>query len=378
MPQRPGPALEPWQDPAARPFLEIRGLTKAFGETYAVDGVDLDIYRGEFFCLLGASGSGKTTLMRILAGFEQPDQGRVLLDGLDITDMPPYRRPVNMMFQSYALFPHMSVVQNVAFGLEQERLPRRDIQQRVADALALVRLTGLERRRPDQLSGGQRQRVALARALVKRPKLLLLDEPLAALDRKLREHTQFELVNIQEQTGVTFVMVTHDQDEAMTLSTRIAIMDVGRIQQVGAPTTVYEHPANRFVADFIGAVNLFEGRVIGHEAERLIIASAEAGTDLLVIHAQPLAIGSPVAVGLRPEKLQLAAEDAGPSTNRVRGRVEDIAYLGDVSIYHLRLPSGKRVSFQLTNRARIAESPITWDQEVWVEWAPESAVVLAQ
>jgi putrescine transport system ATP-binding protein len=293
--------LEPWQDPDARPFVRIEGITKTFGATYAVDDVSLSIYQGEFYSLLGASGCGKTTLLRMLAGLDRPTAGRILIDGVDMTEVPPYERPVNMMFQSYALFPHMTVETNVAFGLRQEHLPRTEIRKRVTEMLDLVRMAPYARRKPHQLSGGQRQRVALARALVKHPKLLLLDEPLGALDKKLREHTQFELVNIQERVGVTFVMVTHDQEEAMTMSTRIAVMDAGRILQVATPATVYEFPADRFVAEFIGSVNMFEGKVAEHPQEGLLVRSADACCELWLQHVQPMAVGTPVVVALRPE-----------------------------------------------------------------------------
>jgi len=372
--------LEPWQDPDAKPFLQIERVTKTFGDVYAVDDLSLAIYRGELFSLLGASGCGKTTLLRILAGLEQPSEGRVLIDGVDMAGVPPYRRPVNMMFQSYALFPHMTVAQNVAFGLKQDGLPRRQIRSRVAEILELVRMTALARRKPDQLSGGQRQRVALARSLVKQPKLLLLDEPLGALDRKLREHTQFEMVNIQERLGVTCVMVTHDQEEAMTMSTRISVMDAGRIVQTGTPAGVYEYPASRFVAGFIGAVNLFEGRV-AESAEGLARVRSDDGCcEFLMRHWEPLSIGTPVAVAIRPEKItvQDIAQADTAAHNSLTGVVQEIAYLGGISIYHVRIPNGTLVQVQLTNLARLTEPLLTWDQEVRLSWLPESGVLLTQ
>jgi putrescine transport system ATP-binding protein len=314
----------------------------------------------------------------MLAGLERCTQGQVLIEGQDITALPPYERPVNMMFQSYALFPHMTVEQNVAFGLRQERLSRAEVRARTGDMLELVRMGEYARRRPDQLSGGQRQRVALARSLAKQPKLLLLDEPLGALDRKLRESTQFELVNIQERVGTTFIMVTHDQEEAMTMSTRLAVMDAGRILQVGTPTEVYEYPANRPVAEFIGAVNLFEGRVAGAEDGRLVIHSPATPGELLMDHAQPLAAGTPVAIAIRPEKIHLLQEPPADGRNWVRGSVREIGYLGDVSIYHVETGPGRRVQVQVTNRSRQTFGPLTWDDEVCLGWRPESGVVLPE
>jgi putrescine transport system ATP-binding protein len=290
----------PWTDPDAVPFVRIEGVSKSFGDVPAVDSVDLTIYRGEFFALLGASGCGKTTLLRMLAGFEAPSAGRIFIDGVDMADIPPYRRPVNMMFQSYALFPHMTVGQNVAFGLQQEGIGKAEIAGRVAEMLELVQIGALARRKPDQLSGGQRQRVALARALVKRPKLVLLDEPLGALDRKLRERTQFELVNIQEKLDTTFVIVTHDQEEAMTMATRVCVMNAGRVEQVGTPAEVYEYPNSTFVADFIGTANLFAGVVTDVTGETARIASPELGGDILV-SGGAVAKGASVSVMVRPE-----------------------------------------------------------------------------
>src|ERR1700674_5836166 len=262
----------PWNDPATRPYVEVDRVTKSFGDFKAVDDVSLKIYKGEIFCLLGASGCGKTTLLRMLGGFETPSSGRIFIDGEDMTGVPPYERPVNMMFQSYALFPHMSVEQNVAFGLKQDRVPKSEITERVATMLDLVKLGSFAKRKPHQLSGGQKQRVALARSLVKRPKLLLLDEPLGALDRKLREHTQFELLSIQNKLGVTFIVVTHDQGEAMTLASRIGVMNHGQIVQIGTPLDIYEYPQSKFVADFVGSVNLFEGRLVEDEADHVRIS----------------------------------------------------------------------------------------------------------
>ena len=373
---------EPWRDPSAQPFVRIEGVTKVFGQTWACDDITLDIYRGEFFALLGGSGSGKSTLLRILAGLEQPDQGRILIDGLDVTRLPPYQRPVNMMFQSYALFPHMTVAQNIAFGLRQDRVPAAQVRERVQEMLELVRMPQLGNRKPHQLSGGQRQRVALARALAKQPKLLLLDEPLGALDKRLREHTQFELVNIQEQLGTTFIMVTHDQEEAMAMSSRIAVMDTGRIVQVSTPAVLYEYPATRFVAEFIGGINLFEGRVTAMDEEtgevRIHIDALDG--ELLARHADPLPEGTAVSVAVRPEKIDVheaPPERGTPATdNVVEGTVLDIAYLGDVSLYRVETASGAIVRVQETHVERSSEPHYDWGDTLWLTWEAGSAVVL--
>ena len=375
-------AAEPWRDPAAQPFVRIEGVTRVFGQTYACDDISLDIYRGEFFALLGGSGSGKSTLLRILAGLEKPDQGRILIDGLDVTHLPPYQRPVNMMFQSYALFPHMTVAQNIAFGLRQDRMPAGEIRDRVQEMLELVRMPQLGNRKPHQLSGGQRQRVALARALAKQPKLLLLDEPLGALDKRLREHTQFELVNIQERVGTTFIMVTHDQEEAMTMSSRIAVMDTGRIVQVSTPAMLYEYPATRFVAEFIGGINIFEGRVVGmDEASGQVRIQCDAlDAELLARHPDPLPEGTAVSVAVRPEKVDVHETEPPRGTvateNVVVGKVRDIAYLGDVSIYRVETEAGAIVRVQETHVARSSEPHYDWDDTLWLSWEAASAVVL--
>lgn len=361
-------------------LVSIQGVTKDFGGVLAVDGIDLDIRRGEFFSLLGGSGCGKTTLLRMLGGFETPTSGRIMIDGQDMADVPAYRRPVNMMFQSYALFPHMSVAQNVAFGLEQEKVARSERDDRVAEALAMVQLGDFGRRKPHQLSGGQRQRVALARALVKRPKLLLLDEPLAALDKKLREKTQFELANIQVRVGITFIMVTHDQEEAMTLSDRLAVMNAGRIVQVGTPGDIYEFPANRMVGEFIGTINVFEGQV---DAADGTVRCAALPCPIALEERLPAGDGSAVAIGIRPEKMRIrkAVPDEPttvPENNFLSGRVEDIAYLGDLSIFHVRLADGRIVQVSRTNTTRRRDEPLTWEDAVEVEWDPQAPVVLHQ
>lgn len=368
-------SLEPWQDPQAEPYVRIERVTKKFGDIYAVDDVSLAIFQGEFFSLLGGSGCGKSTLLRLLAGLEYPSAGRIHIDGVDVTDIPPYHRPVNMMFQSYALFPHMNVEQNVEFGLKQERLPRRERAERVAEMLDLLKIAELRKRKPDQISGGQRQRVALARSLAKHPKLLLLDEPLGALDKRLREHTQFELVNLQERIGTTFITVTHDQEEAMTMSTRIAVMDAGQIIQVDTPTGIYEYPNSRLVAEFIGSVNLFEGKVMRRDGDEVLVESP-LGRPLQMRCLHPLAVGTPVAVAVRPEKIQLCLEFRDDAVNQISGVVEDIAYLGDVSIYHVRVSPEKIVEMTLANIQPRTEQALTWGQEVAMEWSPTSGVVL--
>ncbi|HEY3783700.1 MAG TPA: polyamine ABC transporter ATP-binding protein [Steroidobacteraceae bacterium] len=373
---------------AGPPILRIESITRKFGDFVAVNEVSLEVQRGEIFCLLGGSGSGKTTLLRMLAGFDTPTSGRIYIDGQEMSGIPPYERPVNMMFQSYALFPHMTVEKNVGFGLEQERLGREETRRRVVEILEIVKMGPFLARKPHQLSGGQRQRVALARALVKRPKLLLLDEPLAALDRKLREHTQFELINIQEQLGVTFIVVTHDQEEAMTLSSRMGVMNHGQIVQVGTPTDIYEFPATRFVADFIGSVNMFEGQLIEDEPDFVRIQCAELGGVVYVNHGISSAPGATVWVAVRPEKIQISREpptpalghghESGTGENMVRGTVKEIAYMGNASIYIVRTEGGKTVRITLPNIARHAEDRITWDETVYLWWQAASPVVLTR
>jgi putrescine transport system ATP-binding protein len=366
----------PWRDPAALPYIRIEHVTKTFGDFAAVDDVSLDIYRGELFSLLGASGCGKTTLLRMLAGFEAPSSGKIFIDGIDMAEIPPYARPTNMMFQSYALFPHMTVEQNVAFGLKQDRRPKAEIQERVGDILDMVQLTGFAKRKPHQLSGGQRQRVALARALVKAPKLLLLDEPLGALDKKLREATQFEIMNIQDRLGITFIVVTHDQEEAMTLSSRIGVMHQGRISQIGTPQEIYEYPNTKQVADFIGSVNLFEGTVVEDTADHLLIESPEAGGRILVDHGLGATAGARVWAALRPEKIELGKADRSTPNNCLRGTVKGIAYMGNLSIYLVQLDSGKEVKVTMPNQMRAAEQTIRWDDRVTLTWHASSPVIL--
>jgi putrescine transport system ATP-binding protein len=362
---------------SSTPFIEIQNVSKYFGDFAAVDSVSLTIGKGELFSILGASGCGKTTLLRMLAGFEAPTKGRILIDGVDITELPPYERPVNMMFQSYAIFPHMTVEKNVAYGLEKERVPRDEIKRRVGEMLNLVQLGTFAARKPHQLSGGQRQRVALARALVKRPKVLLLDEPLAALDKKLREHTQFELMSIQYKLGITFVVVTHDQEEAMILSSRIAVMDKGRLIQVGTPKEIYEYPNSRFVADFIGTINMFDGTVVDVDRDRVRVNCKDAGGELVALSDSPPAVGSAVCVAVRPEKIFISpSEPENSDDTRLAGVVEDLGYFGNLSLYRIRLAGGRIVQVSAQNRRRSAERFLEWDDKVFISWRPRSAVLL--
>jgi putrescine transport system ATP-binding protein len=361
----------------ASPLVRLEEVSKRFGAFAAVDRLSLDIRGGEFFALLGPSGCGKTTLLRMLAGFERPSEGRILLDGADISAVPPYRRPVNMVFQSYALFPHLTVAGNVAFGLKQERLPRTEIEARVRDSLTLVKLDEFGERKPDQLSGGQRQRVALARALVKRPRVFLLDEPLAALDKKLREDTQFELMDLQSKLGLTFIIVTHDQEEAMTMADRIAVMNQGRLVQVATPAELYEQPNSRWVADFIGDINLIEGRVVGNSPGGVIVET-KAGR-FRSAESVDVTDQATVWLALRPEKLRITSDaPQDTNSNSVTGTVTDIGYLGAISIYKVRLDSGQILKASTANLTRMLDRPIGSDARVWLSWAPDTGVLLTR
>ena len=375
----------PWLDPNAEPFIQIKSLSKKFDNFTAVNNVSLNIFKGELFTILGGSGCGKSTLLRMLAGLETPSSGQIIIDGVDMTDIPPYDRPVNMMFQSYAVFPHMTVEQNVGYGLKKEKLPKDEISQRVADMLALVQLSELGKRKPNQLSGGQRQRVALARALIKRPKVLLLDEPLAALDKKLREQTQFELINIQYKLGTTFIVVTHDQEEAMILSSRLAVMQDGEFVQLGTPSQVYESPCNRYVAEFFGTVNLFEAQVVSvqstadSEDRMLSVEMKKTGEKLNIVDKYEHSCGDPITLGVRPEKISISpASPQGDNQVIFKGVVEDLAYYGNRSIYRVRTHCGQIIQVGAQNYQRSEQLTIEWDDEVFVSWQANSSLVLAQ
>jgi putrescine transport system ATP-binding protein len=370
--------LDPWRNPDATPFIRIENLSKQFDGVTVVDSVNLDIYKGELFAVLGSSGCGKTTLLRMLAGFEVPSSGRIIIDEIDMTSLPPYERPVNMMFQSYAVFPHMTVENNIAYGLKKEGAPKSEIRDRVDEMLSLVQLTEFRSRKPHQLSGGQQQRIALARALVKRPKVLLLDEPLAALDKKLRERTQFELMNIQDQLGITFVVVTHDQEEAMTLATRIAVMDEGRFIQTGTPNQVYEYPSNRVVADFFGTINMFEGVVSSIEQNRLLIQTADSGV-LKANLIDGLKAGDRVWVAVRPEKIAISKEPVqADRTVCIKGRVWDLGYYGNRSIYRVKTDTDTVIQVSAQNQMRSTKRVVDWEDEVYVSWDLESSIVLKE
>ncbi|MBB4234865.1 ABC transporter ATP-binding protein [Rhizobium esperanzae] len=369
-------AFAPWTDPSAKPFIAFKNVTKRFGDFTAVDDLSLNIYHREFFALLGASGCGKSTLLRMLAGFEQPTSGEIVLDGTDMAGTPPYKRPVNMMFQSYALFPHMTVEKNIAFGLKQDGMAKDEMTERVAQMLKLVKLEQFASRKPNQLSGGQRQRVALARSLAKRPKVLLLDEPLGALDKKLREETQFELMDLQQSLGLTFVVVTHDQEEAMTMADRIAVMSHGKVVQVATPAEIYEAPNSRFVADFIGDVNIFDGKVAA-SGNGAVEISVDSGFSLRVASSETPSAGSAVGFAIRPEKMRVGRQaPANASVNAARGELWDIAYLGDMTVFHVKLQSGKVVKASSLNAQRSVDDPFTYDQEVWISFDENAGVLL--
>ena len=368
--------------PPQKPYLQIKDVVKTYGENYAVDHIDLDIDRHEIFALLGSSGSGKSTLLRMLAGMETPDQGKIILDGQDITRLPPYDRPINMMFQSYALFPHMTVEQNIAFGLKQDKMPKDQIAERVEEMLRLVQMSKYAKRKPHQLSGGQQQRIALARALAKQPKLLLLDEPLGALDKNLRQQTQLELVDTLEKVGVTCIMVTHDQEEAMTMASRVAIMSHGELQQVGTPADVYDYPNSRFTAEFIGETNIFEGHLVADEADHAEIDCPELAQNILIDHSVAGPEEQTMWVSIRPEDINMHKEkpaNAGEH-NWTIGTVKEIAYLGSFAIYHVQLPSGRMVKSQvLSSYWYLANlEPPTWDETVYLSWPANQPVPLTR
>jgi putrescine transport system ATP-binding protein len=369
--------------PVDMPLLRIEGVVKKFGSFRAVDGVSLDIRAGEFFALLGTSGCGKTTLLRMLAGFETPDQGRILLSGRDIAQVLPHQRPVNMMFQNYALFPHLTVRDNIAFGLRRAKMPRAEIAARVAEMVALVKLEGMEKRKPDQLSGGQKQRVALARSLARRPQVLLLDEPLAALDKKLRESTQVELVELQRRLGMTFIIVTHDQEEAMTVANRIGVMDAGRLDQVATPRELYEAPHSRWIAEFVGDINLFDGQVESREGHRLVVSTHNAGSVVVAEPRNPVS-KAVVSVAIRPEKVKLSRRGpvsdatATHSINRLEGVVTDVSYLGGLTTYKVKLDSGATVRSSMANTTRVDIDAYSMSQRVVVWFTPDDCVVLEQ
>jgi putrescine transport system ATP-binding protein len=367
--------FEPWNDPKAKPLIQFKGVTKRFGEFTAIDNQTFDIYEREFFALLGPSGCGKTTMMRMLAGFEKPTEGKILLAGQDLAPIPPNKRSVNMMFQSYALFPHLSVWENIAFGLKRDGKPKDEIAARVEEMLKLTRLQQFAKRKPHQISGGQRQRVALARSLAKAPKLLLLDEPLGALDAKLRQATQFELMDIQEKTGTTFVIVTHDQEEAMTVASRVAVMDNGRIIQADTPARIYEMPNSVYVADFIGEVTIIPGTA-RKSGEGYEISYAEGMAPLYAETETAFANGETCHIALRPEKVAISADKPEDRRNAVQGKIIDIAYLGNLSTYHVALPNGQMIKSQTANTRRLSRRGFTWEDTVWLSWTDTAAVLL--
>lgn len=371
----------PWLDKEATPFIQIKNLSKNFDGTPAVANVDLNIYQGELFTILGGSGCGKSTLLRMLAGFETPSAGQIIIDGKDMAEIPAYDRPVNMMFQSYAVFPHMTVAQNISYGLKKDGIEKSQIKNRVNEMLELVQLSELGKRKPHQLSGGQRQRVALARALIKKPKVLLLDEPLAALDKKLREQTQFELMNLQYELGITFVVVTHDQEEAMTLSSRVAVMNEGRFIQIGTPSQVYESPNNKFVADFFGTINFFNATVQNaNQDSKVLCATLEkTGTKLDAKFDGNIHAGAQITIGVRPEKISITKNNPeGENLTITKGVVEDLAYYGNRSIYRIRSQSGRIIQVSAQNFTRSEQLALEWDDEVYLSWNSSCNVVLTE
>ena len=371
----------PWLDREATPFIQIKNLSKNFDGTPAVANIDLNIYQGELFTILGGSGCGKSTLLRMLAGFETPSEGQIIIDGKDMSGIPAYDRPVNMMFQSYAVFPHMTVAQNISYGLKKDGIEKSQIKHQVNEMLELVQLSALGKRKPHQLSGGQRQRVALARALIKKPKVLLLDEPLAALDKKLREQTQFELMNLQYELGITFVVVTHDQEEAMTLSSRVAVMNEGRFIQIGTPSQVYESPNNKFVADFFGTINFFNATVQNaNQDSKVLCATLEkTGTKLDAKFDGNIHPGDQITIAVRPEKISITKNNPeGENLTITKGVVEDLAYYGNRSIYRIRSQSGRIIQVSAQNFARSEQLALEWDDEVYLSWNSSCNVVLTE
>ena len=370
--------FEPWLNPTEKPIIQFKNVTKRFGDYTAIENLSLDIYPNEFFALLGPSGCGKTTLMRLLAGFEAPSEGKIILDNIDIVNVPPNMREVNMMFQSYALFPHLNVYDNIAFGLRRSTMNKADIPDRVEEMLRLTQLVPLAKRKPHQISGGQRQRVALARSLAKAPKLLLLDEPLGALDKKLRHETQFELMDIQEKTGTTFVIVTHDQEEAMTVASRVAVMDEGKIVQVATPDRIYETPNSIYVADFIGDVNFIKGKSQILEDNKILVNWAEGQQPIIGTSEDRIDNGADITFAIRPEKVTISFEQPLDIANVFKGKILDIAYLGNISTYHLELPTGQNFKAQATNTRRIERRTYTWNDEVWLSWTDTAGVILSE
>ncbi len=368
----------PWDDPNEEPLIRFKNVTKRFGDFVAIDDLTQDIYEKEFFALLGPSGCGKTTMMRMLAGFETVTEGTIELAGQDIASVPPNQRAVNMMFQSYALFPHLSVYENIAFGLRRDKQSKDQIDARVTEMLQLTRLEKFARRKPHQISGGQRQRVALARSLAKGPKLLLLDEPLGALDKKLRQETQFELMDIQETTGTTFVIVTHDQEEAMTVASRVAVMDEGRIIQVETPGGIYEAPNSVYVADFIGDVNIIKGTAKAANKEQYFVDWGPNQSPILATSERQFSDGQECYLAIRPEKISITKEKPAEAENAVQGKVLDIAYLGNLSTYHVELPDGQIIKAQTANTRRLSRRDITWEDPVWIRWNATAGVLLAE